>query len=73
MKSTGGDKKMVTCVLLASSDGQKAKPTVVFKGKGKSKEDKELASRTDILFLHSSNGWMQTQKLQKVPPEYVHW
>ena len=53
MKSTGGDKKMVTCVLLASSDGQKAKPIVVFKGKGKSKEDKELALRTDILVLHS--------------------
>ena len=53
MKSTGGDKKMVTCVLLASSDGQKAKPTVVFMGKGKSKEDKELALRTDILVLHS--------------------
>ena len=51
---------MVVFVLLASSDGQKARPTLVFKGKGKSKEDNELAFRTDILVIHSSNGLMQT-------------
>ena len=60
LKCSGGDKKMVTCMLLAASNGRKARPTVVFKGKGKSKEDKVLAIRTDALILYSSNAWMQT-------------
>ena len=49
INTTGGDKKMVTCMLLAASDGGKARPTVVFKGKGKTKEDKELTARQDVL------------------------
>lgn len=60
INTTGGDKKMVTCMLLAASDGGKARPTVVFKGKGKTKEDKELTARQDVLVMFSSNAWMQT-------------
>ena len=53
LKCSGGDKKMVTCMLLAASNGRKARPTVVFKGKGKSKQDKVLVTRTDVqLGLH---------------------
>ena len=59
MKSSGGDKKMVTVILLGASDGRKGKPTVVFKGKGKSKEDKVLVERQDVVVLFSSNAWMQ--------------
>ena len=55
MKSTDRDKKMVTCMLLVVSNGREAKLTVVFKGKGKTKEDK-LSTREDVLVLYSSNG-----------------
>ena len=33
-------------------------PTIVFKGKGKTGEDKELKRRKDIQVVHSDNGWM---------------
>ena len=55
IKSTGGDKKMVTVMLLGCSDGTKARPTIVFKGKGCTKEDKTLKEREDVLVLFSSN------------------
>ena len=53
IKSTGGDKKMVTVMLLWCSDGTKARPTIVFKGKGCTKEDKTLKEREDVLVLYS--------------------
>ena len=63
IRSTGGDKKMVTVMLLGCSDGSKARPTIVFKGKGCTKEDKTLKEREDVLVLYSSNGWMQTETI----------
>ena len=58
-KQQGGDKKMVTVMLLGCSDGSKARPTIVNKGKGYSKEDKVLKEREDILILFSSNRLMK--------------
>ena len=50
-------------MLLGCSDGTKARPTIVFKGKGCTKEDKTLKEREDVLVLYSSNDWMQKESI----------
>ena len=59
LKTSGGDKKMVTVVPLAASDGSKKPVTLVFSRKGLAKDDKELVKHTDANILFSDNGWMQ--------------
>ena len=42
---------MVTMIPVASSDGIKNPITIIFKGKVKGKEDKELVKRSDEIIL----------------------
>ena len=63
IRSTGGDKEMDTVMLLGCSDGSKERPTIVFQGKGCTKEDKTLKEREYVLVLYSSIGWMQTETI----------
>ena len=65
VKSSGGDKKMVTCLPVASIDGTKKPITIIFKGKGKAKEDKDVLARTDCHVLFSDNGWLQDETAQQ--------
>ena len=65
IKSTGSDKKIVTCLPLASSDGIKKPITIIFRGKGKAKEDKLVLTRTDCCVLFSDNGWLQDDTVQQ--------
>ena len=60
IRTTGADKKMVTVIPVTSSDGDKKPITIIFKGKGKGKEDKNLVNRDDCTVLFSDNGWLQT-------------
>ena len=60
MKTTGNDKKFQTVVLSICSDGSKNKPCIIFKGKGKGPEARQLNQREDILVYWSENGWMNT-------------
>ena len=60
IRTTGADKKMVTVIPVASSDGDKKPITIIFKGKGKAKEDKNLVNRDDCTVLFSDNGWLNT-------------
>ena len=46
----------VTVGLAYAIDGHKYPPCIVFKGKGLTKEDKELVKRKDINVTYSSNG-----------------
>ena len=46
--TTGHEKASITVILAACSDGRKKKPFVILKGKGQSKEVKELKKRRDI-------------------------
>ena len=64
LKTSGGEKKMVTCLPVASSDGTKKPITIIFKGKGKAKEDKDIISRNDCIVLFSDNGWVQDDTAQ---------
>ena len=57
MRTTGNSKKMQTLVLSVNLDGSKNLPCLVFKGKGKTPEGKQLQSRDDILVFFSDNGW----------------
>ena len=50
---------MVTVIPVTSSDRVKNPITIIFKGKGKGKEDKELVQQSDAIILFSDNGWMQ--------------
>ena len=59
--STGHKKVNVTVALAYASDGHKYPPCIVFKGKGLTKEDKELVKRKDINVNYSSNGWFNTE------------
>ena len=61
MASTGHEKVNVTVGLAYASDGSKLVPTIVFKGKGLTKEDKDLCKRKDINVCYSSNGWFNTE------------
>ena len=60
LKYTGNEKKMPSLVLSINCDGTIDKPAIIFKGKGCSKEDKELLKRTDILVMFSDSGWINT-------------
>ena len=60
LASTGHDKQNVTVALTASADGNKRLPFIVFKGKGKTAEDKVLLARRDIKVAFSDNGWFNT-------------
>ena len=51
---------MVTVIPVASSDGEKKPISIIFKGKGKTKEDKDLITRKDCVMMYSDNGWAQT-------------
>ena len=51
---------MVTVIPIASSDGEKKPIFIIFKGKGKTKEDKDLITRKDCIVMYSDNGWAQT-------------
>ena len=55
INTSGGSKKMVTVIPVASSEGEKKPITIIFKGKGKTSEDKQLAKREDCVFLYSDN------------------
>ena len=70
LASTGHDKANVTVALCASADGKKLLPYIIFKGKGKTAEDKELKARRDIVVSYSDNGWfnsdLTTDWLKKV-------
>ena len=52
---------MVTVIPVASSEGEKKPINIIFKGKGKTSEDKQFAKREDCVILYSDNGWLQTQ------------
>ena len=65
VRSSGGEKKMVTCIPVASNDGDKKPITIIFRGKGKAKEDKEVLARTDCIVLFSDNGWLQDDTAQQ--------
>ena len=58
LATTGHEKKCVTVLLTASSDGKKRKPLVIFKGKGATKEDKALKLRQDVFIFYTENGWV---------------
>ena len=60
LMSTGHDKQNVTVALSAAANGLKKLPYVVFKGKGKTVEDRELKTRCDIVVAFSDNGWFNT-------------
>ena len=60
IKTTGSSKKMVTVIPVASSDGEKKPISIIFKGKGKTKEDKDLITRKDCIVMFSNNSWAQT-------------
>ena len=55
---------MVICLPIASSGGTKIPITIIFKGKGKAKEDKDIMSRTDCIVLFLDNGWVQDDTAQ---------
>lgn len=57
LASTGHEKLNVTVALSAAANGDKKKPFIVFKGKGKTPEDRELKARRDIIVTYSDNGW----------------
>ena len=38
--------------------------TIIFKGKGKAKKDKQVLARTDCYVLFSDNGWLQDETAQ---------
>ena len=38
--------------------------TIMFKGKSKAKEDKDVLSRTDCIVVFSDNGWLQDETAQ---------
>ena len=57
MKTTGHEKARVTVILAACTDGKKKKPYIIFKGKGMSKDVKELKKRRDVDIGCSDNGW----------------
>ena len=56
---------MQTLVLSVNLDGSKNLPCLVFKGKGKTPEGKQLQSRDDILVFFSDNGWMNGPLTEK--------
>ena len=60
LASTGHDKANVTVALCAAADGKKLLPYIIFKGKGKTAEDKELKARRDIVVSYSDNGWFNS-------------
>ena len=47
--------------LTASASGAKRLPFVLFKGKGKTAEDRELKARPDIVVAFSDNGWFNKE------------
>ena len=65
MKTTGNEKKFQTLVLSVCSDGTKNKPCIIFKGKGKGPEARQLNQRENILVYWSENGWMNTPLTQR--------
>eukprot|EP00117_Sycon_ciliatum_P018144 scpid62509/ scgid16871/ Pogo transposable element with KRAB domain len=46
---------------MTSASGAKRLPFVVFKGKGKTAEDRELKARRDIVVAFSDNGWFNKE------------
>ena len=60
LASTGHDKANVTVALCAAADGKKLLPYIIFKGKGKTAEDKELKASRDIVVSYSDNGWFNS-------------
>ena len=57
LASTGHEKLNVTVALAAAASGDKKCPFIIFKGKGKTTEDRELKARRDIHVVFSDNGW----------------
>lgn len=51
------EKHNVTVSLTAAATGSKKLPYIVFKGKGKTAEDRELKTRSDIVVAFSDSGW----------------
>ena len=47
---------MVTVIPVVSSDGEKKLISIIFNGKGKTKEDKDLMTRKDCIVIYSDNG-----------------
>ena len=60
-----GDKKLITYLPVASIDRTKKPISIIFKGKGKAKEDKEILARTDCYVFFSENGWLQDSTAQQ--------
>ena len=67
LKSTGHEKDHFTVILTARADGTKAKPYVVFKGKG-TRLIKDLQCIAGIVVRFSSNGWMN----DSLTIDYLH-
>ena len=65
LRTTGNSKKMQTLVLSINLDGSKNLPCLVFKGKGKTPEGKQLQTRDDILVFFTDNGWMNDTVTEK--------
>ena len=61
LASTGHDKQNINVALTYPSDGIKKVPYIVFKGKGKTKEDLMLQKRSDIFVTYSDNGWFNEE------------
>ena len=48
-------------MLAARGNGRKFRPLVIFKGKGKSKDDQTLKNRMDVKVAFNSSGWMSQE------------
>ena len=60
LASAGLEEQNVTVALTAAADGTKRLPFIIFKGKGKTADDKLLMARRDIQVAFSDNGWFNT-------------
>ena len=60
LTTTGHDKQNVTVALTAVASGAKKLSFIVFKGKGKTAEDRTLKARRDVIVAFSDNGWLNT-------------
>lgn len=57
LTTSGHEKHNATVSLTAAATGSKKLPYIVFKGKGKTAEDRELKTRSDIVVAFSDSGW----------------
>lgn len=63
--TTGHEKASITVILAACSNGKKKKPFIILKGKGQSKEMKNLKNRRDINLGFSVNGWANDEIMEE--------